>query len=91
VCAVPFGRDQLEVARRVELSGAGTRLSAMRLKPERLRDAVFRAIERKPGAERVGRAFAAAGGAARAVDALEALVDGRGEPVDGARSRAVAR
>lgn len=26
VCIVPFGRDQLEVARRVELAGAGTRL-----------------------------------------------------------------
>jgi MGT family glycosyltransferase len=78
VCAVPFGRDQLEVARRVELSGAGMQLSAMRLKPSRLRDAVFRAIECKPGAERVARAFAAAGGAVRAADALEALVgDGR--------------
>lgn len=78
VCAVPFGRDQLEVARRVELSGAGVQLSAMRLKPDRLREAVFRAIECKSGAERVARAFAAAGGASRAVDALEALVgDGR--------------
>ena len=28
VCVVPFGRDQLEVARRVELAGAGTRLPA---------------------------------------------------------------
>ncbi len=78
VCAVPFGRDQLEVARRVELSGAGTQLSAMRLKPDRLREAVFRAIERKPGVERVARAFAEAGGAPRAADALETLVgDGR--------------
>src|SRR3954468_7875064 len=77
VCAVAFGRDQLEVARRVELSGAGTQLSAMRLNPGRLRDAVFRAIERKPGAERVARGFAEAGGAARAVDAVEALVGER--------------
>lgn len=75
VCAVPFGRDQLEVARRVELSGAGTRLPALRLKPDRLRTAVLRAIECKPGAERVARAFAAAGGAPRAADALEALAD----------------
>lgn len=77
VCAVAFGRDQLEVARRVELSGAGTQLSTMRLKPDRLRDAVFRAIECKPGAERVARGFAKAGGAPRAVDAVEALVGER--------------
>jgi UDP:flavonoid glycosyltransferase YjiC (YdhE family) len=31
VCAVPFGRDQLEVARRVVVAGAGTRLPAKRL------------------------------------------------------------
>ena len=31
VCVVPFGRDQLEVARRVEVSGSGTRLPARRL------------------------------------------------------------
>ena len=30
VCAVPFGRDQLEVARRVEVAHAGTRLAASR-------------------------------------------------------------
>jgi UDP:flavonoid glycosyltransferase YjiC (YdhE family) len=34
---VPFGRDQLEVARRVAIAGAGTRLPAPRLDPERLR------------------------------------------------------
>jgi len=86
VCAVAFGRDQLEVARRVELSGAGTQLSATRLNPERLRDAVFRAMECKPGAERVARGFAKAGGAARAVDAVEALV-GEQRPLVATRSR----
>ena len=55
VCVVPFGRDQLEVARRVELSGAGTQLSPMRLKPHRLRDAVFQAIEVQ-ARRRAGRA-----------------------------------
>jgi MGT family glycosyltransferase len=74
VCAVPFGRDQLEVARRVELSGAGTRLSAMRLTPDRLRDAVYRTLECKAGARRIARAFAEAGGPPRAAHALEALV-----------------
>jgi len=32
VCAVPFGRDQLEVARRVAVAGAGTRLPARHLR-----------------------------------------------------------
>jgi UDP:flavonoid glycosyltransferase YjiC (YdhE family) len=33
VCVVPFGRDQLEVARRVEVADAGIRLPARRLTP----------------------------------------------------------
>lgn len=71
VCAVPFGRDQLEVARRVEVAGAGTKLLPYRLTPRRLRAGVRRAIRRRAGAERVGRAFAAAGGAVAAADAFE--------------------
>lgn len=71
VCAVPFGRDQLEVARRVELAAAGSRLPARRLKPTRLRAKVREAIACRPGAERIARAFAAAGGAAAAADAVE--------------------
>lgn len=71
VCAVPFGRDQFEVARRVEVAGAGTRLLPYRLTPERLRAGVQRAILRRPGAERVGRGLAAAGGALAAADAFE--------------------
>ncbi|MGB7145325.1 glycosyltransferase [Mycobacterium sp.] len=38
VCVVPFGRDQLEVARRVEVSCCGTRLPVKKLTPARLRD-----------------------------------------------------
>jgi MGT family glycosyltransferase len=71
VCAVPFGRDQLEVARRVELSGAGSRLSARRLNPRRLQAKVHEAIACKPGAERIASAFRSAGGAAAAADAIE--------------------
>jgi MGT family glycosyltransferase len=74
VVAVPFGRDQPEVARRVEVAGAGVRLPARKLTPERLRDAVLRAIELRPGAERIASAFAAADGAAAAARALEGLV-----------------
>ena len=74
VVAVPFGRDQPEVARRVEVAGAGVRLPARRLRADRLREAVRHARAMKPGAERVAAAFAAAGGAPAAADALEELV-----------------
>jgi MGT family glycosyltransferase len=74
VCAVPFGRDQLEVARRVEVAAAGTRLPARRLSPERLRGKVREAISMRAGAERVAAGFAEAGGAAAAADAFERLL-----------------
>ena len=72
VCAVPFGRDQLEVARRVEVAGAGTRLPARRLSPARLRAKVREAIGCAAGARRVAEGYADAGGAAAAADAVEA-------------------
>lgn len=75
VCAVPFGRDQLEVARRVEVAGAGTRLSARRLRPDRLLAAVRGARDRADGARRIADAFARAGGAPAGADALEALLE----------------
>lgn len=71
VCAVPFGRDQLEVARRVAVSGAGTRLPAKRLSVERLRAKVTEAATMKAGAQRVARGFEAAGGPQAAADAVE--------------------
>lgn len=80
VCAVPFGRDQLEVARRVEVSGAGTRLPASRLSPQRLRVKVLEASARKSGAERMADAFAGAGGARTACDSIEARLLRRGVP-----------
>jgi MGT family glycosyltransferase len=73
VCVVPFGQDQFDVARHVEVAGAGTRLPASRLRPDRLRAAVREAMSKKAGAERVAAAFAAAGGPRAAADALEAL------------------
>jgi MGT family glycosyltransferase len=72
VCVVPFGRDQLEVARRAEVAQAGTRLPARRLTPARLRDKVREATALTAGARRVAEGFAAAGGAPAAADALEA-------------------
>jgi UDP:flavonoid glycosyltransferase YjiC (YdhE family) len=71
VCVVPFGRDQFGVARHVEVAGAGTRLPAGRLCPDRLRAAVREAMTKKAGAERIASAFAAAGNPEAAVDALE--------------------
>jgi MGT family glycosyltransferase len=77
VCAVPFGRDQFEVARRVEVAAAGTRLPARRLRPDRLRDKVREAMTCRPGAERTAAAFTAAGGAPAAADAIEVRLLGR--------------
>jgi MGT family glycosyltransferase len=71
VCAVPFGRDQLEVARRVEVAGAGTRLPASQLSPDRLRRKVREALTKVEGAKRVASGFAAAGGPHAAADAFE--------------------
>ncbi|HEY2572000.1 MAG TPA: nucleotide disphospho-sugar-binding domain-containing protein [Solirubrobacteraceae bacterium] len=73
VVVVPFGRDQIETARRVELAEAGVRLHPRRLTPDRLVSAVHDAIERRPGAARVQRVFADAGGAAAAADAIEQI------------------
>ncbi|WP_128377267.1 glycosyltransferase [Streptomyces cavernae] len=74
VCIVPFGRDQLEVARRVELAGAGTRLLAGRLNAGRLRQAVREAVAKKPEAERVAARLRGAGGAEAAATELENLL-----------------
>jgi MGT family glycosyltransferase len=76
VCAVPFGRDQLEVARRVEVAEAGTRLPAERLTPQRLREKVREALTKIDGARRVAAGFAAAGGATAAADAFESRLLG---------------
>ncbi|HEV3319362.1 MAG TPA: nucleotide disphospho-sugar-binding domain-containing protein [Solirubrobacteraceae bacterium] len=73
VVVVPCGRDQLDTARRVESAGAGVRLSPRRLTPERLVSAVRGAIGLREGARRVSRAYAAAGGAVAAADAIEAV------------------
>ncbi|MFL5893069.1 MAG: glycosyltransferase [Solirubrobacterales bacterium] len=74
VCVVPFGRDQLEVARRVEVAGAGSRLPAKRLNPGRLRNAVKEAMGRAEGASRVADAYRATGGVAAAADSFEELL-----------------
>lgn len=71
VCVVPFGRDQPEVAMRVEVAGCGTRLPASRLTPRRLRAKVREAMTMVDGARRVADGFAATGGVARGADLIE--------------------
>lgn len=73
VCVVPFGRDQLEVARRVEVANAGTRLPAQKLNVKRLRKCVQLAMTKRDGARRVADGFHASGGAHAAADAFERL------------------
>ena len=74
VCVVPFGRDQLEVARRVEVAQAGTRLPARRLNPDRLRAKIREAMTKHAGADRVADGFAATGGPTAAAHAIEGLL-----------------
>ena len=71
VCAVPFGRDQFEVARRVEIARAGTRLPARRLTVGRLRHKVLAAMTMTTGAEAVAAGFAATGGTHHGADLVE--------------------
>lgn len=88
VCAVPFGRDQLEVARRVEIAKAGTRLPARRLRADRLRAKILQAMTCVEGARRIAAAYTATGGPATAADALQARLLQRpaGPPCDHARA-----
>ncbi len=73
VCVVPWGRDQVDVGRHVELAGAGVMVPRRRLRADTLRAAVAQARSRRPGAEAVARAFAGAGGPSMAADILEEL------------------
>lgn len=71
VCVVPFGRDQFEVARRVEVARCGTRLPARRLSVPRLRGAIETAMTMSSGAARVAEGFAATGGVRRGASVVE--------------------
>jgi MGT family glycosyltransferase len=76
VCAIPFGRDQFEVARRVAVADAGVMLPKSKLSAKRVREAVAQAMAKTPGAQRVAAGFEAAGGASAAADAIEQLLAG---------------
>jgi MGT family glycosyltransferase len=76
VCVVPYGRDQFETARRVEVAQCGTRLPAKKLSAQRLRAKVREAMTMTDGAKRVASGFEATGGVARGVDLFEHRVLG---------------
>ena len=71
VCVVPFGRDQFEVARRVQVARCGTRLPARRLTVGRLRENVMSALTMTDGAAAVAAGFAATGGMAHGARLIE--------------------
>jgi MGT family glycosyltransferase len=87
VVAVPFGRDQPEVARRVVHSGAGVALRAKRLTPARLRAAVRAAVAGRPAAEAAGARLRAAGGPEAFAAAAEELTADDRQPVGSAPVR----
>ncbi len=71
VCVVPHGRDQFEVARRVEIAACGVRLLSEDLTPNELRDGVRRAMTMTEGASRVAAGYSATGGTAHGADLIE--------------------
>jgi MGT family glycosyltransferase len=70
---IPWGRDQMESARRVEVADAGVFMPRGQLNAKRLRAAVEGALGKSAGSQRIAQAFTNAGGAARAVELLEGL------------------
>ncbi|WP_433288863.1 glycosyltransferase [Pseudonocardia sp. CA-142604] len=80
VCVVPQGRDQFEVARRVEVAGCGTRLPAKDLTATRLRNKVRQAMAMTDGARRVAAGFAATGGAEHGANMIEHRLLGLSQP-----------
>jgi MGT family glycosyltransferase len=81
VCAVPFGRDQFEVARRVEVAQAGTRLPAGRLTVRRLRQKVLSAMTMTTGAAAVAAGFAAGDGVRHGASVVERQLGMPSRPV----------
>jgi MGT family glycosyltransferase len=77
VVAVPYGRDQFEVARRVEVAHAGVRLSNRKVSPDAVARAVQQAQGMREGAQRVAAGFQRAGGSAAAAEAIETRLMGR--------------
>jgi MGT family glycosyltransferase len=90
IVAVPFGRDQPEVGRRVAESGAGVVLPLKRLSPERLHASVREAIALRPGLAALAARFRAAGGPEAFADAAEELPNASSASSGSVRERAIA-
>jgi MGT family glycosyltransferase len=82
VCVVPYGRDQFEVARRVEVAKCGTWVLPKDLSASRMRHEVLKAMTMTEGARRVAAGYVATGGAARGASLIEErlLVSARSNP-----------
>jgi UDP:flavonoid glycosyltransferase YjiC (YdhE family) len=74
IVAVPFARDQPEVARRVAEARAGVAVSARRLTARRLRVAFERSVALRPGLESLATRLDAATSADRFANAAEELL-----------------
>src|SRR5690349_4106453 len=74
---VPFGRDQLEIARRVTEAGLGVSVKPTELTPQRLRAAVQQAIGLTTATRAAARESAGSDPAGRFADAAETLVPAR--------------
>ena len=86
VVTIPFGRDQLEVARRVEHAQSGVRLMPKLLNVSNLSAAVQEALSKRDGAARIADAFARAGGESAVADGIEEVL---GVSMDRARAEFV--
>jgi MGT family glycosyltransferase len=87
IVAVPFGRDQPEIARRVVEAGTGVRVQAHRMTPERIRSAVRRAVSLQPRSAEVAAALAGTDPVADFADAVLELT-GPADHSDGTDSDA---
>lgn len=75
VVVVPYGRDQLEVARRVEYAGVGARVMPSFLNARTLSAAVSKARGMAGNAKRMANSFEEAGGPAMAAEAIAELLN----------------
>ena len=76
VVVVPFGRDQAETARRVEFAEGRRTSPTATPQPQAAARRRASAMQCREGAQRVSRAYTAAGGASAATDAIEAIAKG---------------
>lgn len=74
VVACPAGRDQFEIARRIDHAHAGIFVPPSEITPTRLREAVLAARQCGSGARRIADAFRRAGGAPAAAAVIEQAI-----------------